>query len=59
MLAGFDRKGLEASLVHMPFSHRVPILVPALCMREGEPVHESGKIPVLLWPDDEMPGIIG
>jgi hypothetical protein len=57
ILSGFDGKGLEASLIDMPFSYAVSMLMPPLRMREGQPIHEARKIPVLSGPDDEMPVI--
>ena len=57
ILAGVHRKGFEATLIDMALAHTVPMLMPALSMGEGQPIHEPGQIPVLPRPDNEMPGI--
>ena len=49
ILARFDGKRLNPSLMHRPCSHGMPILMPPLQMREGEPMHEARAHAVVSW----------
>jgi hypothetical protein len=55
VLVLLHRKGLEAALVKGPGADGVAMGVPALGMRQGDPVQVAGQLAILLGPENQMP----
>jgi hypothetical protein len=50
-------KCLEPTLVEVAIAGRVPVRVPALRVRQGQPADESGQVAIVLWGDEQVPVI--
>jgi hypothetical protein len=57
MVVGFHGKRFEAALVQMAAADILIMGVPALGVGQREPVHEIGKLAVMLGPQNHVPVI--
>src|SRR5262249_59952269 len=57
MLISLNGKGLVSSLIEMSAADILIVGMPALRVREREPVHEVGQLAVGAWPQQEVPVI--
>ena len=57
MLVFLHRKRLVSPLVHVPQPHVMSVLLPAPHMRDRQPLHEIGQVPVVFRPKKKMPVI--
>ena len=55
ILIRLNWKRLEAPLIDVALADAVTMLMPALGMREGQPIHEPREVAIVAWPDHEMP----
>ena len=49
-----DREGLEAALVEVPRARRMAVAMPALGVRQRQPLHEPGELPIDPGPEDQV-----
>src|SRR5688500_8878132 len=57
VLTRFNGKRFESSLIDVTITHTLSMLMPALGMRQREPIHEPRKIAISAWPHHQMPVI--
>ena len=57
VIVRFDRKRFVPTLVQMPFANFSSMLLPASDVGDREPLHERGKLVVLLRPQNQVPMI--